>query len=869
MIRLSHIRSFLRRAHQFTQRSANIASKLRQLSYAKAEGEAVRSEATSPLSLKGCLVQPSLGVSPPEKRFQSCRSVDEVLYLTFDGDDIKPNELIACLDALVSIQYSLLRGTQWAYYDSDLTLWVQANINSEAEDYFRCLHRHHMFKDLLHEVDKVVDTLSGEEVVRTLHSLLKLCVAKEHEVLLRLQEKSLQECSHLELRSLGLLSEVGNFMKRNGFVFNCRVCSLVQNILERNAVPNDSYHNLAIAASNIAYFSSTEFVNLLLEKAADLLLHKKEAVSFHDSLRYLEIAAKFSTLDTVDPFLQHMLENCDKLTIHQLCRLARLVSFQPTKNAKAVVRSEALARLEEGLLRTSDVVSLVGIFDASGWSGDIWDEFLDLLSIHVPDFDTLLIKHFANSNFVTQCLDYKFMRQFANRWIQKLSDISESVSVLMILVSAYNKTAIIPRYAQLVLQDKLLEKMREGQLSVHPDKVVTCCHFLLKYGTLKATQFAVRLLHRMRGQLTPRQIYSLQRAVVFKKSLAQQHCLPRAWYQTVLDRKDEIFSLNIASGLFNKFFPARSLLLRHDAVTWANILEDNARFVTLAAFRSVMQAVATHRLYLPDALEKMSEFALDHTCSFVTVNMLLTACASVDYRPSRIAEFSEVYVPRLLEEVEKDWFVKYALLFACNLLKLDCPPKSLVESIFTLDFMRRLDKAVEGFVDTKAIDGLLFEINQCAILQCPELDVPWLHTKFMKKLRGTTDQDGADSMLPEIDKALKEVMGGPEFVQTRTETPYLHTTDFECYISDSFGPVTRRNAKSHPEIPVKKLAVMLLGPHDFCSNEDRLVGSTAVKLRHLEIMGYTIVKVPHYELPDPSQDLDAVRQYLQRKIFPR
>lgn len=89
-----------------------------------------------------------------------------------------------------------------------------------------------------------------------------------------------------------------------------------------------------------------------------------------------------------------------------------------------------------------------------------------------------------------------------------------------------------------------------------------------------------------------------------------------------------------------------------------------------------------------------------------------------------------------------------------------------------------------------------------------------------------------------------------------------------------------------------RLAIMLLGPQDFCTNEDHLLGETATKLRHLEILGYTVVKVakfgtasflvhlcklaptvtfqvPHHEFTNVGMDPDAKREYLQKKVFGR
>ncbi|XP_064473075.1 uncharacterized protein LOC135387846 isoform X2 [Ornithodoros turicata] len=697
MIPVARLRVSLRALHSRVSRRAR-SSPLTLIT--RSESNVVHAETATLFSLKDYIVQTSPDTCSLARRYQSCRSVEEVLVFALDGDEMNSNELIACLDALVRIQYNVIRASQWAYYDKDLVLWVQSNINAEAQAYFFNLHHHRLFKDLLREAERVVDTLSAEDTVTMLHSLLKLCVAKEHDVLVRLQEKSVGRLHELGLKSVSLLSEIANFMKRNGFIVNSLACSAIQEMLDSTTLPESAFHDLALAVSNIGYFSSPEFLVRILNKGATLLPAEGNLTSLEDSLLFLEAGTRFASLDrpTARPFLQHLLRYRKELTIHQLCRLARSMTFDNviTDEEKELLRSQALVRLERGLLRASDVVSLVGVFDAVGWSDDVVRELTDLLLIHVPDFDTLCVKHFANSNFVTLCTDQKLMRQFAHRWVLKLPDIFGSLSVLMTLLDFCNRVTSVPRYAQLVLQDRLMQALAGGQLAEHPEKVASCCCFLLKYGTSEAVEVALAHVDRMCGQLLPQHFYALMHAVVYKRSIAQKHDLPRAWYEHVLQKSNEMPNLQIASYLFNKFFPPRSLLPRREASAWADIFERNAPSVGTSAFRNTLLAVSNHRLYVPATLQALADFALEKRLSVGTTSGLLDACASVNFRPNNISRLYEAYVVKLLKDDEKECFVKYALRFASALLSLDFLPKLLVETIFSLDFLRRFDEEFEG-----------------------------------------------------------------------------------------------------------------------------------------------------------------------------
>lgn len=390
------------------------------------------------------------------KRFQACKSVDEVLFFAFIGERRGPAELASCLRALVKTQYKTVSSFPWAYYDSDIMLWIQSNINSESEDLFRSLHRHPSFADLLREVQEKAEKFTPDEVVDVLYCLLKLCMNKENDVLVKLQEMTLQKYKELNLRSLGKLSTVSNFLKRNGFVVSCAVCSVFQDYLDEIPISADSYRNLALIASNVSYFMSPQFLDSVLEKAVAILGPAQTAVSFSDTLLLLEAAAKFSSKnpDYTGPLIGHVVQNIADLSVHQLSKLVRLTHFAKIGDPQLedAVRTQAQIKLDYGLLRASDIVSLISIFDVVGWTNSHREEFSNYLSVHMFDMDTLLIKHLAKSSFISHCRDKKLMTMFAKRWSQKLEDISDTVSVLMVLVALYNRTQVIPRPAQDTLQ---------------------------------------------------------------------------------------------------------------------------------------------------------------------------------------------------------------------------------------------------------------------------------------------------------------------------------------------------------------------------------------------------------------------------------
>ncbi|CAN7988899.1 unnamed protein product [Ixodes hexagonus] len=815
------------------------------------------------------------------KRFQACKSVDEVLLFAFAGQPMQPSELVACLDALVKIQYRILSTFQWAYYDSELTMWIQANVNSETEDSFRSLHRHPSFLDLLREIETNTKHFSPGEAVDTLHALLKLFVDREHDVLVRLQEKTLQSCRDLDLASLGKLSEVSNFLKRNGFVVNSLICSVLQESFEAVPLSADSYRDLALVLSNVAYFLSPEYVDTILDKAATILSSGSCDVSPSDTVSFVEAGGRFSTRNPIfmSPFLEHAARHVSSLSVHQLSSLVRIANFGKLEDTrlKEAVREQALVRIEHGLLRTSDVVSLISIFDVVGWTDSLRREFSDLLKIHMPDLDTLLIKHMSNSSLLTDPMEKNLSYSFANRWVEKLPDVCSSVSALMVLVQLYSRTFVIPKQAQAALEERLVQELKFGQLGMQPDRAVVCCNFLFRFGGIKSMEYCLRLLDDMKLQLAPLRIYKLLRSVKFYPEFALRHNVPQIWYSHVVENKQDIPDLQVASHLMSRFFSTsqhmqQPTLSCRDAQIWAEIFEENASSLQLRSLRYTLSCVSNHNLYVPATLEVLCEFGLRHGLSVELAMKLVGACAKVDFRPQCFDELGSLYASQLAEMMDDEKFpVIQVLRFACSLAYLDSLSSSLMQRMFNVDFLRKIDAVAEESPEKEdELNQLLFEINRCVVLQYPELDVPWFWSSPPQNGENNAGNIvKSEDFHSSVGEILQEMAGGEGLVRTKVLSPYFHPVDFECHTSEEFGFVSLHDIRMRPELSVTKHAIVLLGPQDFCSNEDHVLGNISTKLRHLEILGYHVIKVPYHEFSSLSMDSQAKRDYLQKKIFGR
>lgn len=65
-----------------------------------------------------------------------------------------------------------------------------------------------------------------------------------------------------------------------------------------------------------------------------------------------------------------------------------------------------------------------------------------------------------------------------------------------------------------------------------------------------------------------------------------------------------------------------------------------------------------------------------------------------------------------------------------------------------------------------------------------------------------------------------------------------------------------------------RVAVRILPPSSFCVNIRMLLGPEVLKTRHLEILGYKVIQIPHYEWNSMQLGEKKIKmEYLRNKIF--
>lgn len=227
----------------------------------------------------------------------------------------------------------------------------------------------------------------------------------------------------------------------------------------------------------------------------------------------------------------------------------------------------------------------------------------------------------------------------------------------------------------------------------------------------------------------------------------------------------------------------------------------------------------------------------------------------------------------------------------CDLAVADCFSEELIKEIFSINFLGKLDSQLEILPDSinKTVRRRLMTLNRAVCLECPEYQVPWFHDIYCHRLQ-KKGNGPLNTVQQQIYNMLGEVLGGINFVKIAVVTPYFYTVDFECTLDKELKPVpyytdpcsaqipdtgqlqwgTESHSMIRDELPpgAQKVAVDFLGSKAFCKNSRHLKGKAVMRKRHLEMLGYCVVQIPHFEWNSMELSTpDAWKDYLKKKIF--
>ncbi|MEQ2302751.1 hypothetical protein AMECASPLE_009928 [Ameca splendens] len=298
----------------------------------------------------------------------------------------------------------------------------------------------------------------------------------------------------------------------------------------------------------------------------------------------------------------------------------------------------------------------------------------------------------------------------------------------------------------------------------------------------------------------------------------------------------------------------------------------------------------TNHLY-PPLMDRIASVATEHIdeIHFSATYATLLPFSVLNYEPVHADELYDACIKRFTPHISS--FDPHLLvLMAYCLAVADRFPEELIREIFSIDFLGKLDCQLESLPETLNMRTRqrLMDLNRAVCLECPEFQVPWFHERYCQQLQ----KKGNVSVSPvqqQIHKMLGEVLGGINFVQAAVITPYFYTVDFECKLDKHLQPLpyselstmqisdrgkvlwdssSLENARDELPAGAQRVAIDFLDSKFFCKNSHHMKGEALMRRRHLEILGYRVVQIPHFEWN--SMELSthhAWKEYLRKKIL--
>ncbi|XP_077437112.1 FAST kinase domain-containing protein 1, mitochondrial [Vanacampus margaritifer] len=315
-----------------------------------------------------------------------------------------------------------------------------------------------------------------------------------------------------------------------------------------------------------------------------------------------------------------------------------------------------------------------------------------------------------------------------------------------------------------------------------------------------------------------------------------------------------------------------------DQINWSNV-----QFLLFYITR-------TNYLCAP-LMERIADVAIrdiDKIHHYATYATLLPFSA-FNYESEKADELYDVCIQRFTPHIGS--FDPHVLvMLAYYLAVADCFPEQLVKEIFSIDFLGKLDAQLETlpYALTMRTRFHLMELNRAVCLECPEFQVPWFHERYCQQLQNKGNRS-ISPVQKQIHKMLAEVLGGFNFVRAAEVTPYFYTIDFECLLDKQLQPLPYskqstlqisdegnihwsssllENIRNDFPPGAQRIAINFLDFKSFCKNSHHIRGEALMRKRHLEILGYRVVQIPHFEWNSMElSTLDAWKEYLKKKIF--
>uniref|UniRef100_A0A8D0G1F2 FAST kinase domains 1 n=1 Tax=Strix occidentalis caurina TaxID=311401 RepID=A0A8D0G1F2_STROC len=268
-----------------------------------------------------------------------------------------------------------------------------------------------------------------------------------------------------------------------------------------------------------------------------------------------------------------------------------------------------------------------------------------------------------------------------------------------------------------------------------------------------------------------------------------------------------------------------------DQITWANVLQ-------LSSF--LMKT--NHRC--PSLLDRIASVTVENIDKIhpFEIYSILFLFSALNYDPPANEEFFESCIRHLTSNLS--CFETHHLVLLGHVLAVaGYFPPVLIMKIFNVFFLSKLDAQLEVLPDTlkQRVRLHLMKLNRAVCLECPEFHIPWFHEHYCQHIFHNS-KSRINPLRQHVHRMLTEILGGSHYARISVLTPYYYEIG-------------------------EKIALEFLDSKAFSKHSHHLKGEPAVKKRHLEMLGYRVVQIPHFEwnsmvLSTKGEQLEYLRRHL-------
>ncbi|XP_071964105.1 FAST kinase domain-containing protein 5, mitochondrial-like [Antedon mediterranea] len=283
-------------------------------------------------------------------------------------------------------------------------------------------------------------------------------------------------------------------------------------------------------------------------------------------------------------------------------------------------------------------------------------------------------------------------------------------------------------------------------------------------------------------------------------------------------------------------------------------------------------ALSRFRVLSQPFMDSVAKRVVEETTTKLRIKstwMLLRAFTRLNYEPSDADTFFEKCVDLMLQRKQQCQQFPFQFLRALiSLAYINRYYDSLLDILYEPEFLEFcIERSPPG------VEKHLQFLSTCIKIDKPEYSGHKLFTKDALYHNGTLQEHSFTRdfkiEVNEVSESLQRLTGGPEFVKLHcilNHAGYFSTVaDIEMLLDKNGQPMKVGGETNTESEPTTKLAVLLISQSHCLQDSDTPHGSQAMKVRHLQKLGYTVKQVKTKEWSESHSDKEK-EDYLINKL---